>query len=392
MLAVDLAQTYMQQNDIDAWLVYDFRGSNPVMWQLLGGPKPTTRRSFLLIPARGESRLLVHSIDRDLFRDAGLLLETFVSWQQMQKRLGSTLRGAHRVAMEYSPLAALPTLSWVDGGTLEMVRSCGLEVVSSAPLFQVALTTWSAAGLESHLSACQHVAQVKDAAFDYIRQRLQAEGSPTEYEVQEFIVEEFARRELDMDHRPIVAVNGNSGNPHYEPQAQGSASIQRGDWVLIDLWARHPGEQNVFGDITWVASASTKISKQQQRVFSVVKEARDRVVERLRLGWGWGETLQGWELDVVSRECLEQAGYGDYVVHRTGHSLGPGPRVHALGVNLDDLETHDTRQVLPGTGFSVEPGIYLPDFGVRLEINVYMDPERGPLVTTRPQGQIVSLV
>ena len=134
MLAVDLAQTYMQQNDIDAWLVYDFRGSNPVMWQLLGGPKPTTRRSFLLIPARGESRLLVHSIDRDLFRDAGLLLETFVSWQQMQKRLGSALRGAHRVAMEYSPLAALPTLSWVDGGTLEMVRSCRLEVVSSAPL------------------------------------------------------------------------------------------------------------------------------------------------------------------------------------------------------------------------------------------------------------------
>ena len=392
MLEVDLAQTYMQENDIDAWLVYDFRGSNPVMWQLLGGPKSTTRRSFLLIPARGESRILVHSIDRDLFGDAGLPLQIFVSWMQMQKHLRAALQGARKVAMEYSPLAALPTLSWVDGGTLEMVRSCGVEVVSSAALFQVTLTTWSAAGLESHLSACQHVAQIKDAAFDYIRKRLQAEMNPTEYEVQEFIVQEFARRKLDMDHRPIVGVNGNSGNPHYEPQAHGSALIQQGDWVLIDLWARHPGEQNVFGDITWVACASATISKQHQHIFSIVREARDRVVERLRLGWERGETLQGWELDVVSREHLEHAGYGDYVVHRTGHSLGPGPRVHALGVNLDDLETHDTRQVLPGTGFSVEPGIYLPDFGVRLEINVYMDPEKGPLVTTPPQRQIVSLV
>jgi Xaa-Pro dipeptidase len=391
MVEADLAQTYMRENGIDAWLVYDFRGSNPVLWQLLGAPQPTTRRSFLLIPARGEGQILGHSIDRDLFGDAGLPLQTYVSWTQMQEYLRAALQGYHKVAMEYSPLGALPTLSWVDGGTLEMVRSFGVEVVSSAALFQVALTTWSAAGLDSHLSACRHVEQIKDAAFDYIRQGLQAQASPTEYEVQEFIVQEFERRNLDMDHRPIVGVNANSSNPHYDPQARGSVSIRLGDWVLIDLWARHPGEQNVFGDITWVACASATVSSQHQRIFDIVREARDRVVERLRLGWEREEKLQGWELDVVGRECIEQAGYGDYIVHRTGHSLGPGPRVHALGVNLDNLETHDTRQVLPGTGFSVEPGIYLPEFGVRLEINVYMDPEKGPVVTTPAQREIVRL-
>ncbi len=311
----------------------------------------------------------------------------------MQECLKAALRGRFKVAMEYSPLAALPTLSWVDGGTLEMMKSFGVEVVSSADLLQVALNNWSPTALESHLSACREVDQVKDAAFEYIRQRLQEAANPTEYEVQEFIVQEFVRRDLEMDHRPIVGVNANSGNPHYQPGADSSATtIEREDWVLVDLWARHPGEHQVFGDITWVGCISMAVPERHQQVFDIVKGARDGVVERLRKSWEAGERLQGWELDVVARAHIQQAGYGDYIAHPTGHSLGPGPRVHALGVNLDDLESHDTREVAPGTGFSVEPGIYLPEFGVRLEINIYMDPDKGPVVTTPVQEEVVKLV
>lgn len=391
MVGADLAQRYMQENGIDSWVVYDFRGSNPVMWQLLGGPKTTTRRSFLLIPARGEPHILAHAIERDLFEDTGIALRSFVSWPEMHTQLKTALKDCRKVAVEYSPHSALPTLSWVDGGTLELIRSCGVEVVSSADLFQAALTTWNPAAHESHLSACQQVVQVKDAAFEYVRRSLREQVPLSEYQVQEFIVQEFERRNLEMDHRPIVGVNANSGNPHYEPQEESAVRIGPGDWLLIDLWARHPGEQNVFGDITWVGCASADVSPAHQQVFDIVRKARDLVVERLRACWDKGEKLQGWELDVVAREHISGAGYGDYIVHRTGHSLGPGPRVHALGVNLDDLETHDTREVLPGTGFSVEPGIYLPEFGVRLEINVYVDPEKGPTVTTPAQEEVVRL-
>ena len=213
----------------------------------------------------------------------------------------------------------------------------------------------------------------------------------SEYALQQFISAEFARRGLDEDHPAIVGVNANSGNPHYAPGAADSALIADGDWVLIDLWARHPGERHVFGDITWVGYVGSRVPEPQAEVFSVVKEARDAVLAHLCQGWREGEALKGWQLDRVARDVIDGRGYGEYFVHRTGHSLGPGPTVHALGVNLDDLETHDDRQILPGTGFSIEPGVYLPEFGVRLEINIYVDPETGPEVTTPQQDEVVLL-
>ena len=288
-------------------------------------------------------------------------------------------------------MSELPTVSWVDGGTLELVRSLGVEVVSSADLFQLALTTWSPEARRSHYKAGEAVGATKDAAFRFISEALSEQRQLTEYEVQEFIVQRFHELGMESDHRPIVAVNANSGNPHYEPTAAIARPIELGDWVLIDLWTRVPGEQNVFGDITWVAYAGTKVPEEIRKVFRIVAQSRDLVLEKLEHEWSHGSLPLGWELDELARTHIERAGYGEFFVHRTGHSLGPGPAVHGLGVNLDNLETRDTRRLLPETGFTIEPGIYLPAFGVRLEINVYIDAELGPRVTTPVQREIVRL-
>jgi len=385
------AQAHMREHGVDAWLVYDFRGSNPVMAELLGEAPNLTRRIFWLIPAGERPKLLVHAIEASHLAETDSAVETYRGRESMGKNLQRMLAGMRRVAMEYSPGGQLPTMSYVDGGTLEMVRRLGVEVTSSADLFQHAMGGWSAAALESHQYACGHVSEVKDAAFEFVRQRLHRGSSCTECEVQEMMLREFERRGLEADHPPIVAVNAHSGDPHYSPAPEGSAPIRAGDWLLIDLWARRPGRQHVYADITWVAFAGQAAPAPQRQVFDIVRSCRDLVVTELQERWQEGITVQGWELDAVARAFIADAGYGECFPHRVGHSLGPGPAVHGLGANLDDLETHDTRQILPGTGFTVEPGIYLPEFGIRLEIDVYVDPQSGPTVTTNTQDEVVLL-
>ena len=392
MIDLSTVQTFMQTKGIDVWLLYDFRGGNPIFWQLLGGKRATTRRSFLFLPSTGNATLLTHAIERQVFESVPIEVVVYASRGDLSKRLGRMLAGARRAAMEYSPMSELPTVSWVDGGTLELVRSFGVEVVSSADLFQLALTTWSPEARQSHHQACEAVGATKDAAFRFVSEALAEQRQLSEFEVQEFIVERFRELGLESDHRPIVAVNSNSGNPHYEPTVAAAQPIEFGDWVLIDLWARVPGEQNIFGDITWVAYAGEKVPEKIDQVFRIVARARDLVLEKLEQEWTRGSCPRGWELDQLARAHIGEAGYGEFFVHRTGHSLGPGPAVHGLGVNLDNLETRDTRQLLPGTGFTIEPGIYLPEFGVRLEVNVYIDAELGPQVTTPVQREIVHLI
>ncbi len=391
MIDLQRAQAYMRENRIQGWLVCDFRGSNPVLWQVLGRKSWTTRRCFLWVPAAGEARVLAHTIDRNQFAGTGMAVELYVSWPEMREKLAELVAGQGRVAVEYSPDGAIPAMSWVDGGTLDLLRGLGVEICSSADLFQVAAATWSQAALKSHLRACTEVAGVKDGAFEFIRQAIR-EGRPlSEYDVQEAMVQDFLRRGLELEGRPIVGVNANSGNPHYEPTPEVHLPIRKGDWVLLDLWGRFAGDEGVFADITWVGFAGSEVPEKHRTVFEIVRRARDAVVERLQAAWSRGEVLQGWQLDQVARQVIEAAGYGPYFLHRTGHGLGPGTSAHGLGVNLDDLETHDTRPVVPGVGFSVEPGIYLEEFGVRSEINVFMHPEKGPLVTTPLQEEIVRL-
>lgn len=383
------AQTYMREQAIDGWLLYDFRESNPVFWYLLGRQQQTSRRNYLFVPARGQARLLAHGLDKLLFDGVSVPIDLYTSWQEMQAWLRQALDACNRVAMEYSPGGAIPMHSWVDAGTVELVRGLGVEVVSSANLFQVAAAAWSPEAVASHRRACREVAASKDAAFAFITQRLRAGEAVDEYEAQQFLRDQFAQRGLITDHGPIVAVNAHSGDPHYEPSADEHAPIRPGDWVLIDLWAKFPGDQDVFSDITWVGYAGEAAPARHQRVFDVVAGARDAVVEGLQQAWRDGATIQGWQADMMARRHIEDAGYGDYFFHRTGHSMGPGASVHALGVNLDNLETHDTREILPGVGFSVEPGIYLPEFGVRSEIDVYVDPNDGPVVTTPVQREVI---
>ena len=399
---IALVQEYMRKQGIGGWLVHDFRGGNPVLNQLLGGKRWTTRRAELWIPASGETVLLHHGIDGPSFANVTLRREAYLTWNQLHEWLAKRVAGAKRVAMEYSPQGALPAAAFVDAGTVEVVRSLGAEVVSSANMIQVCVATWSAAAREGHATVSKKVGTIKDEAFAMIRDRLAAGKTVGEYEVQQLILSRFGAEGLETSEPPIVAVNAHSGDPHFETSAASAAAIKRGDWILIDLWARRPGDENVYSDITWVGYAGRDVPAKHREVYEVVAKARDASLRRAVSAWktsepgpsgraGTGPRVQGWQLDDAARETIVAAGYAHGIRHRTGHSLSPGPLVHGMGMNLDNLETHDEREMLPGIGFTIEPGVYLPEFGVRSEINVYVDPDKGPTVTSVLQDVITLL-
>jgi Xaa-Pro dipeptidase len=382
------AQTTMQQEQIDCWVVYDFQRTNPVMAQLIPDHRFLSRRLFLIIPAEGEPVILGSKIDNDAIQALPFRAEFYVSWQEMTRKLKGLLAVYKTVGLDYSPECALPVASRIDAGTFEMIKSLGKTVVSAADVFQAAAAVWSAEALEAHLEDCRRVAGIKDDAFQFIADQLRSEQQVTEYDVQQFIMAQFQTGGLTTPYPPIVAVNQNSGDPHYSPNAEKHACIGPDDWILIDLWAKRPGYQFIFADMTWVGVAGAAPSPQQREVFEVVKGARDTAVTYLRTAAKKGDTVAGWQVDDAVRRVVNQAGYGEFFFHRTGHSLGPGDHVHGQGVNIDNLETHDTRKLLPGIGFSIEPGVYLPAFGIRSEINVYMA-EGEPLVTTPIQDEII---
>lgn len=393
--AVHKAQTYLSEQQLDAWVVCDFRGTNPVLARLLGRGAHLTRRVVVVVPAAGPVTWHVHAIEEGQFgpeREQGASVQPYRSHDELMQNLTPQLHGCRRLALEYSPGGRLPAVSWVDAGTVDMLRELGpAQLESSADLLQTALASWDADALAGHHESCAAVVAARDIGFYAIRRAITAGQSISELEVQRLIGEHLMAAGFDTDHPAIVGANAHSGDPHYAPQPETAANIGAGDWVLIDLWARRPGEQNIFADITWVATTAAEVTPQQQQVFDIVRRARDLIVERLHDAWRAGEPVQGWQLDRLARDHIDGAGFGEQFLHRTGHSLSPGPAVHGLGANLDDVESRDTRTMLPGTGFTIEPGIYLPDFGVRLEINVYVDPDAGPTVTTPVQDDIIRL-
>jgi Xaa-Pro dipeptidase len=370
---------------VRGWLVSDYSGSNPVLQHLLGERLFLTRRAFLLI-TENTSRLLLSRVDAvtGLRTLAGCDVETYTSWTELQAWLATHVTPLGVVAMEYSPRGDLPAMSRVDGGTLDLVRDLGVEVRSSADLFQLAVGSWSEHNLVSHRAAMAHTAQVKDLAFEFIGRRLRAGQRCTEHDVQAFILEEFERRQVTTNDPPIVAANAHSGDPHYGPSAGSSADLHPGDWVLIDLWCRERQHGAVFADITWVGHLGGRVPDEHKQIFDAVVGARDAVLEALQRRFGGSQPLLGCELDDVARQHIAGAGFGEYFVHRTGHSLGGDGSLHGLTANLDNLETHDIRPIIAGVGFTIEPGIYLPSFGVRSEINVYMTAD-GPEVTSPVQ-------
>jgi Xaa-Pro aminopeptidase len=294
----------------------------------------------------------------------------YSTWAEQRAALAKLLAGRHRVAMQYSPMCAVPYVSNVDAGTVELVRSLGVEVASSAELIQVFEARWTPEQMETHFEAGRRVDKVRAAAFQLIRERTRNGAPLQEVEVQNFVRDEFTRAGMVTDHGPIVGCNANASNPHYEPSQSVTSPIHAGDWVLLDMWAKLDQPDAVYYDITWTAFCGDNPTDEMRNVFRVVTGARDAAIQRVQTAIAGRQTLHGYEVDDACRAVINQAGYGEYFTHRTGHSIGV--EVHGNGANMDNFETHDDRKVMPWSCFSVEPGVYLPAFGVRSEINMFI--------------------
>lgn len=389
----DLAemQGLMALQRLDGWLLYDNSGQNPIAAEIVRPAGIQTRRWFYFIPAKGDPIALVHKIEVGNFADVpGTKLE-YAGWRELDAGLKKVLKGRKRIAMEYSPGGAIPALSRVDAGTIEMVKAVGVEIVSSAELVQAAKSRWGKAGRESHYVAAHHLIKLKDDAFAYIAKQVKAGVKVTDYDVQQRIWKGYATRGLTAGYPPIVAIGPDAANPHYAPTAATARLIQEGDLVLIDLWARQANDPHaVYADITWVGYVGKTVPKKHADTFAIVVKARDATVAFVTQKFKDRKPVRGYEADKIARDVITKAGYGDRFIHRTGHSIDTN--VHGDGANLDDFETHDTRTILLGTGFSVEPGIYVPgDFGMRSEIDCYVS-STGVEVTTPVQTEITAIL
>jgi Xaa-Pro aminopeptidase len=390
-------QKELRAQSLDGWLFYDFHHRDPIVARVLGLSEGgmSTRRWFYLIPARGAPRKLVHRIEsRALDSLPGTKLE-YASLDELESNLRRLLGSAGRtgrtgrIAMQYSPRNAIPYVSMVDAGTIEMVRGAGAKIASSADLVQRFEATWTAEQFRSHEAAGRAVDRVTQDAFARAASVVAAGGSITEYELQQWILAQFRAGGLTTDEPPIVAVGAHSGDPHYEPTATASAPIRAGDLLLLDIWAKTELPDSVYYDITWVGYLGAQVPEKYAKVFSVVRAARDAAVAFVQQAVKARRPIQGWQVDRVAREIVRKAGYDKRFIHRTGHSIGQ--TVHGNGANMDSLETHDIRMVLPHTCFSIEPGIYLAEFGIRSEVNVFVD-EREARVTGPAQTEILALI
>ncbi len=389
-MRLEAIQVALRTENLDGWLFFDHHQRDPLAYRVLGlTPERTvTRRWYYLIPAEGEPRGLVHRIEANVLDSLPGPKARYASWQEQIGCLERLLAGCRRVAMQYSPGCALPQIAMVDAGTVELVRRFGVEVVSSADLVQMFEARWTAHNLDCHLEAARRVDNIRAEAFRWVGEKLRTGSSVGEYAVKQFILERFAANGLITDHGPIVAAGMNSSKPHYEPQAGCDRTIGRGDVLLIDLWARLKEAGGVYYDVTWVAFCGDEPPEAVQRVFRVVSEARDRAVALVRQRILAGEEIRGFEVDDAARNYIRQQGFGHCFTHRTGHSIGS--EVHGAGANMDNLETHDERRIIPWTCFSVEPGIYLDDFGIRSEVNVFVG-DREVRVTGEIQKEIVRI-
>jgi Xaa-Pro dipeptidase len=384
-------QSEMRDSKIDGWLFYDHHHRDPIAANILGVGRNgmATRRWFYFIPAKGEPRKLVHRIEQGALDGLDGKKLVYSGWEELHKNLPKLLAGSKTIAMQYSPENNIPYIGLVDAGTIELLRKFKKKIVSSANLVQKFEASWSHEQAQGHFEAGRIVDRITREAFARAAEFVK-EGKPlTEDQLQQWIVDEFHARGLTSAEPPIVAVQPNNGNPHYAPVAGSSRPIRAGDLLLLDIWAKREIAGSVYYDITWVGYLGNRVPDSYAKIFRIVREARDNAVKFIQEAVAKRREIHGWEVDRVARKTIEKAGYGKYFVHRTGHSIGQ--EVHGNGANMDGLETRDDRKIVAHTCFSIEPGIYLPEFGIRSEVNVYVD-EKEARVTGAVQEEILPLL
>lgn len=376
-------QDYLNKEALDGWLLYDFRGSNDIAMHMAPFHGIVSRRWFLYIPQTGKPILLAHRIEEANIVGDWMEKRLYGGWKELDERLRELLPSNARIAMEYSPENAIPYVSKVDAGTIEKVRSFGVEIVSSANLVQQFQALWSDEDIKSHKVAANYLINLMQDMFTYVAEHISAGKSLNEYQVQQEILRRFGEMGMRWEHEPIVAVNHNAASPHYGPTEDDHTQIKEGDLLLLDIFCGQSNEDSVQADITWTAYVGKDpVPAKMQEVFKIVAAARDAGVALINKEWAAGNNVAGWQVDDAVRNVIEEAGYGEYFTHRTGHSLGR--LLHYNGVNIDNFETKDERLLVPGVGFTIEPGIYLPgEFGIRSEIDCYMT-ESGLVVSTLP--------
>jgi Xaa-Pro dipeptidase len=380
-------QSALRARNFDAWLFYDHHYRDPIAYRVLGLPEGMhiTRRWYYLIPAQGDPVRLVHRIES--FRLDSLPGEKFLysAWQEQHGHLKTMLAPYKNIAMQYSPNNSIPLISLVDGGTIELLRSFGKNILSSGDLVAQFEASWSEEQIASHFAAGASIDGIMRSAFKEIGSRVR-NGGTTEHEIQKFIMEAFTRENLVTDSPANVSVNANSGNPHYGPSKEKPVPIKKGDFVLLDIWGKKNTPNSVYYDITWTGVVDATPNSKQQEIFKAVCAGRDAGFTKVKSALESGKKIAGWEVDQATRDSIDKAGYGKYFVHRTGHSIGT--EVHANGANMDNLETKDEREIIQNSCFSIEPGIYLPEFGVRSEYDVLIRNGKAE-ITGKIQNELV---
>jgi Xaa-Pro dipeptidase len=382
-------QAALGERKIDAWLFYDHHHRDPIAYRVLGLPQlqMATRRWFYLIPAQGEPQKLVHKIESRHLDSLPGKKNTYSAWPELFVGLKQMLNGYRDIAMQYSPNNGVFTISLVDGGMLELIRGFGNNVVSSGDLVALFEATWTEEQIKTHFVARDAIDTITAGAFKEIGRRV-GNGGTNEFEVQQWILEAFARENIITSDPPIVAVNAHSADPHYSPDSSRSDRIREGDLVLLDIWGKRNVPNAVYYDITWTGFVGRAPSDRMREIFGIVRGGRDAGIKFVQDSIAMGKPISGWQVDDPVRESIAKAGYGKYFVHRTGHSIGT--EVHANGANMDNLEVHDERRILPNSCFSIEPGIYLPEFGIRSEVNMLVRSHHAE-VTGKIQTELVTI-
>ncbi len=388
MRSIPEIQAELRQRGVEGWLFCDHHHRDPIAYRILGLAETlmVTRRWFYLVPAEGEPAKLVHRIEPFHLDELPGRKLVYATWQELLGSLKGMLAPYHSVAMQFSPNNLIFPVSLVDGGTIDLVRSFGKKIVSSAELVAACEATWTEEQIQSHFAARDAIDAIVAAAFQEIGHRARNGGS-TEFEIQQWLVEAFQRENLVTEGPLIVAANQNSGNPHYAPTADGSAGIGFGDFVLLDLWGKKNWPNAVYYDISWTGYVGTSVPNQIQNVFEIVRQSRDAGIHKVQEAVAAGRRIAGWEVDQASRDVIEEAGYGAHFNNRTGHSIGT--EVHGNGANMDNFEIRDEREIIPNTCFSIEPGIYLPEFGLRSEIDMLVRAGRAEVTGKIQQGVVL---